>query len=1061
MSDINPWLQSLGLEKYREVFASNDIDLTIAPELTEQDLEKLGLSLGHRRKFIAAAAKLRSGTAIPADGGAPAQLAHQVQRRQVTVVFTDLVGSTALASQLDPEDLDQLLRGYRDACTGVIARFDGHIAQYLGDGVLAYFGYPQAQEQSAERAIRSALEIVSAVARLQRPDGEPLQARVGVATGLVVGQTGGDEREQTVVGDTPNLAARLQALAAPGSVLVGPTTRQLTSDFFEYVSAGEHALKGFDQPVPVWQVLRELTVESRFAAAHAAFAGPIVAREREQAFLVDSWQRATRGSGHLVLLGGEAGMGKSRLLEALAERVRDTPHRLLRCQCSPYHRNSALYPITQLLRREAAIQPERAVDENLRNLEALLSHVGRPSRRDLLLIAELLELPTPDRLSPMEMTAAQRNLEILAILEDIVLATPDGVPVLLLLEDAHWSDPTTQTLVERLLSHIESRSVLALITHRPEFSKPWGDHAQATAISCKPLGHDHCVALARRAAGNWPIDDALIQQIVDRSDGVPLYVEELTKAVIDMQAAHSVIVPSTLQDSLMSRLDRLGDAKEIALVASVIGRHFSYPLLAAIAGAQEEALRGGLRRLLGAGLVFAAGDAQDGDYSFNHSLVQEAAYESLSRSRRQALHLSIAGLLESQQDELTASAPEIVAHHFSRAAEPEKSCAYWMLAAEKAGRRSAHAEAIANLNAALAQAERITDAATRARCTIEAQLKLGATFNIQAGPLSPDMASVLEQAYALAKETNSERQLFQATWGLYITSANSRRFDKVRILGEELLEISRKLDDDDLQVESLHHRWGSWYFTGQMAKMLEFTREGIGRYDSRRHHRLSQVYAGHDLGVCAHCCTAIGLGMGGLAQEVGASLDAALALAESVQHPVSLTFALGVGSVALQLAGDIEACQNMALREMQVAQKYDLPLQHGLGQFMFGLARTQQGDTAAGLAMMEANHATAVRHSFMGVYPHVMMTDALARAGRGKEALALVTRTFDTLISPEVGIHVPELWRLRAELALADSAANATLAEGWLRTALRIASDQGATVYQARAESALARLLEA
>ncbi|MEJ8826553.1 adenylate/guanylate cyclase domain-containing protein [Variovorax humicola] len=1059
MSDISSWLQGLGLERYCEVFASNDIDVAVVPDLTEQDLERLGLSLGHRRKLLAAASKLRQTAAMPAGPVAPAAPAKEVERRQVTVVFTDLVGSTAIASQLDPEDLDQLLSRYRDACARVIESFDGHIAQYLGDGVLAYFGYPRAQEQATERAIRSALGIVMAVARLQRPDGQALQARVGVATGLVVGHASADGREQTVVGDTPNLAARLQALAAPGSVLVSPMTRQLSGDFFEYVSAGEHALKGFDKPVPVWKVVRERRVESRFAASRGRLAGPIVAREREQVFLLDSWQRAVQGNGHLVLLGGDAGMGKSRLIEALAERVRDTPHRLLRCQCSPYHRNSALYPLTQLLRHEAAIQPEHAIEENLSKLEALLTRVGRTSRRDLLLIAELLDLPTPDRVSPMEMTTAQRNMEILAILEDFVLATPDDVPVLLLLEDAHWSDPTTQILVERLLSRIGSCRVLALVSHRPEFRKPWGEHMNATAISCKPLGHDQSAAVARRAAGTWPIDEALVRQIVQRSDGVPLYVEELTKAVIDMQAAHTVVVPSTLQDSLMSRLDRLGEAEDIALVASVIGRHFSYPLLAAIAGVQEASLRAGLDRLIGAGLVFATEDLQQGGYSFNHSLVQEAAYQSLSRSRRQALHLGIAELLASQQNTAAASAPEIVAHHFDRAAQPERSCAYWMLAAETSGRRSAHAEAIANLNAALAQAEQITDAAARARCTIEAQLKLGATFNIQAGPLSHDMAAVLAQAYALAKEANSERQLFQATWGLYITKANSRQFDDARVLGEELLEISRKLGDDDLQMEGLHHRWGFWYFTGQTGKMLEVTREGIHRYDSQRHHSLSHVYAGHDPGVCAHCCTAIGLGLAGLAQDATASLDAALALAESVQHPFSLTFALGNGSVAMQLAGDIEACQNMAGREMQVAKKYDLPLQHGLGQFMFGLARTQQDDIAAGLAMMEANYDTALRHSFLGVYPYLCMVEALRRAGRGKEALALVTRTFDTLISPEVGIYVSELWRLRAELALADSAANAALAEGWLRTAVRIASEQGATVYRTRAESALAQLV--
>lgn len=1059
MSDINPWLRSLGLEEYREVFDNNDIDLTVAPELTEQDLEKLGLTLGHRRKFFAAAAKLRRATAASSDSGVSISPALQVQRRQVTVVFTDLVGSTALASQLDPEDLDQLLRSYRDACARVIARFDGHIAQYLGDGVLAYFGYPKAQEQSAERAIRAALKVVGAVARLQRPDGQPLQARVGVATGLVVGQTGGDEHEQTVVGETPNLAARLQALAPPGCVMVSPTTRQLTSDFFEFASAGEHALKGFDQPVPVWKVVRELEVVSRFAATHGVFAGPIVSREREQAFLWDSWLRAVQGNGHIVLLGGEAGMGKSRLLEALAERACDTPHRLLRCQCSPYHRNSALYPLTQLLRHEAGIQSERAVDENLRSLQALLSRVGRGSQRDLLLIAELLELPTLDHLSPMEMTPEQRNLEILAILEDFVLATPDGVPVLFLFEDVHWSDPTTQTLVERLMSRIESRSMLALITHRPEFSKPWAERSQATAIQCKPLGHDQCVAMARRVVGECLIDDALIHQIVNRSDGVPLYVEELTKAVIDMQATRSVVVPSTLQDSLMSRLDRLGDAKEIALVASVIGRHFAYSMLAAIAGVQEATLRAALNRLLGAGLIFAIEESAQAGYSFNHSLVQEAAYATLSNSRRQALHQSIAIALAAQQDTDTASTPEIIAYHFSRAAQPEKACAFWLLAAEKASRRTAFAESIANLSSALTEAEHVSDVTTRTRCALEVQLKLGTTFVIQAGPLSAQAVSALEQAYALAKQVAAETQLFQATWGLYSNAANSRQFAKARLLGDELLEISHKLADDDLQVEGLHHRWGYWYYTGQTEKMLESTREGLDRYDSERHHRFAHIFGGHDLGVCAHCIKAIALGLGGQPQEVGASVDAAISLADSLQHPPSLAYALGTASVALQLAGDIEACRDMAQRQVQVGKKFDLPLQQAFGLFMLGQVRTQQNETATGLAMMEPNHEAAVRRGHIGVYPDVVIVDALTRAGRGKEALARVTHSLDSLVSPEIGIHVSELWRMRGELMLADSAANAALAESCMRTAVRIVSDQGAPVYQARAELALARLL--
>jgi hypothetical protein len=510
----------------------------------------------------------------------------------------------------------------------------------------------------------------------------------------------------------------------------------------------------------------------------------------------------------------------------------------------------------------------------------------------------------------------------------------------------------------------------------------------------------------------------------------------------------------------MSRLDRLGDAKEIALVASVIGRHFSRPLLAAIAGVQEATLQAALTRLLGAGLVFAADESTQGGYSFNHSLVQEAAYETLSNSRRQALHLSIASLLESQQDAETASAPEIVAYHFGRAVQPEKSCAFWMLAAEKSVRRSAFAESIANLSSALAEAERIADATTQMRCALEVQLRLGAAFVIQDGPLSAQAVSALGQAYALAKRVAAEPQLFQATWGLYSNAANSRLFDKARLLGDELLEIGRRLADEDLQLEGLHHRMGYWYFTGQTKKMLECALEGVGRYDSKRHHRFAHVFAGHDLGVCAHCLKAFGLGLGGEPRSVAASVDAAITLADSLQHPPSLAYALGMASVALQLAGDIDGSGDIAQRGIQVAQKYDLPLQRALGQFMLGLARTQHDGIAAGLAMMEVNHEAAVRRSHLGVYLDVALVDALARAGRGKEALARVTQILDTLVSPEIGVHVSELWRMRGELALAESGANAALAERCLRTAVRIVSDQGAPVYQARAESALARLLD-
>jgi class 3 adenylate cyclase len=1059
MPDIKHWLQGLGHEKYVDAFSGQDIDLDVAPDLTEQDLETLGLSLGHRRKFMTAAAKLRPATAsVPTVASATPQ---PMERRQVTVVFTDLVGSTALAGELDPEDLNRLLQRYHEACASVISRYDGHLAQYLGDGVLAFFGFPQAQEHAVERAIRAGLEMAREVGRLQCPGGRLLQARVGIATGLVAAgalTVSGVAREQTVVGDTPNLAARLQALADPGSVLVAPATHRLTGDLFDYADAGTHLIKGFAQPIPVWRVIGERAAESRFAATRTAARGPIVARERESAFLIDAWQRATRGNGHLVLVSGEAGMGKSRLLEALVEQLHGEPVRLLRCQCSPYHGNSALFPLAQLLRRTAGIVPDAPDDENVKLIEGMLARFGRLSRPALLLLAELLEVPAGDSLSPMEMTPAQRQAETLTILEDFLLAPIDGAPVLLLLEDAHWIDPTTQSLFDRVLQRIEKERALALITYRPEFRTDWADHPQATVVGCKPLGREQCTAMIRQLAGQTVMADSLVQQIVARSDGVPLYAEELTKAVLDQQAAHTTAVPATLQDSLLARLDRLGRAKDVAQTAAVIGRQFSFPLLAAISDADHAKLQESLSRLQGSGMIFMAPGTLGAEFSFNHSLVQEAAYDSVSISRRQALHRRIAAHLETQSTATGDSDAALVAHHFSRAGDAEKACRAWVLAADRSGQRVAFAEAIANLNAALIETEKIVDPALRARAVLEVLLKLGATIINRSGPKSDEAEAALQRAHTIATEIDAGPQLFQATWGLYLKAARTRQFEQAQQRTEELTAISERLADGDLQFESLHHRWGRAYFTGQTAAMRDHALEGMRHYDAARHHRFSYVFAGHDPGVCAHCIHATALAVAGMRKDVAPAMEAGLVLAESLQHPFTLVYTLGFASHLMHVVDDADACREQAERQIQVATRYGFPILLQVGHFMRAAARAMREHPHTVVDEMESVFEAVYGYGQMGVYPGLILADALKSSGRGADASRVIARMLDESSTPEVGIFVSELWRMRAELALEESAGNASQAKSWLQTAVRIAAGQGATLYQARAEVGLARL---
>jgi ABC-type lipoprotein export system ATPase subunit len=955
-----------------------------------------------------------------------------------------------------------LLRQYRDACVAAVRKYDGYIAQYLGDGILIYFGYPLALEQAAELAVRAGLEVVEKVGRLKRPDGLPLQCRVGIATGLVVtgGASGvGTAGEETVVGDTPNLAARLQSAAEPDCVLVSPSTHQLTGDFFDYSFLGEQTIDGFSGPVLVWSALRESATESRFAAAHAAAAGPMVGRERELAFLYDSWQRATQGDGHVVLLVGEAGMGKSRLLEALAERVREEPHRLLRCQCSPYHRNSVLFPLRTLLRHRLDVAHDLSTAENMDGIRRALEQVGRHSRSSILLLAELLEIPVADALAPIEMTPNQRKNEILAIVEDLLMMALDG-PVLLLLEDAHWSDQTTQTLVDRLLKRIGREHALVLITHRPELKTTWSEHTQCTRLDCKPIGRDHCAALIRQVANQTEMDESLIGAIVARSDCVPLFAQELTKAVMDLRSVGPTIsVPLTLQDSLMARLDRLGRGKDVAQIASVFGRQFSFALLEAVAGVSDSDLRAALVGLRESGLVFEAGNEDGLSYSFNHSLIQEAAYESLPRSRRQQLHNEIARHLESESTAMGESEPTLIAHHYSRAGNQTKSFDFWLLAAERSGQRLAFAESVANLNSALAEAERVTDPVRRTHLKLEAQLRLGAALVHHKGPQSGEAESALEEARMLATTINAGPQLFQATWGLYLNAARNQRLDKATLRGDELMTISRQVGDEDLKFEALHHRWGLVYFKGQTREMLQYTADGIEQYDRDRHHKFSYVYAGHDPGVCAYCVRALALALAGRARSVRPALDDGLVLANSLQHPLTLAFFNSVACFALYIVGDTGGCREFAERLVQVSGRYDFSVSKLVGSFMLGAARVLEGDTAAALEQMETSYEATFGYGFLGMLPGIIMADALAGANRNREALALVTGLLEGLRTPEEGVFVPELWRIRGELVLKQSAGDADQAERYFGTAARIADEQGASVYRLRAGILLSRLL--
>jgi class 3 adenylate cyclase/tetratricopeptide (TPR) repeat protein len=1068
MPDLRDWLKACGLEALAGVLAANDVDLDILPDLTEQDLEKLGISVGHRRKLSRAVATLRDGPADaavvaeamapPREAAAPAA-APEAERRQVTVLFSDLVGSTALSTVLDPEDMSALIRRYQDACAGAVARFDGYIAKFLGDGVLAYFGYPQAREDAAERSVRAALAIVEAVRQIKRPDGVPLETRVGIATGLVVvGDIVGTgaAREEAIVGETPNLAARLQSLAEPNTVLVSDATYRLLGRLFEYQDLGEHALKGFAKPVPVWRILRDAPVASRFEAARAGL-GPFVGRVQEMGLLMERWRLAQQGEGQAVVISAESGMGKSRLVEALCERIGAEPHRRIVTQCSPYHSNTAFYPVMRQIEHAAGFVLEDSSERKLDKLDAWLAELGTPAEPTAPLLADLLSLPADGRYQPLELTPAQRKTATVSALVEQLVRRSEGEPVLFVLEDAQWIDPTTQDLLTRLIDSIMSARLFVIVTARPEFVSPWSGRDHVGSLALNRLSKTQCAEIIAGIAAAQSVAADLLEEILAKTDGVPLFVEELTRTVAESGSANRLAVPATLQDSLMARLDRLGPAKEIAQIAAAIGRQFAQALLAAVAPVGAGELDVALAQLTDARLVFPQTRAIEPTYSFKHALTRDVAYDSLLRARRQQLHGRIARTLEQRFPALTEAEPEILAHHFSLADLPAEACLYSERAGDRAMSRHAYKEAIAHFSAALKSAEAL-DAQQRMRRQLDLLLKLGPASGVVRGMQSEQTADAYRRAAEIGETLADGAAVYRAKWGLWLNANLGRKTALARERAGELVSLAQRSGDEHLLLEAYHCRWSTAIFRGDVAAAIADGRLGIETYDMARHRHLGAEFGGHDPGVCAHVCNAVGLQMSGDRETAKDGFDRGVALAETLDHPNSLAHALYNTATGYQFIGDRPATAQAAQRAAALAEKYGLAAWRAGSLILVAWAKATGSEVAAAARLIDAEigHATAV-----GPVPQFALglaAEVLLAAGRAADSLTHLDRAIAAIDEPGVGLYLPEIYRLRGLCLLALDRNGKNEARQAFIAARDVAARQGAVVFLRRAEAALAEL---
>jgi class 3 adenylate cyclase/predicted ATPase len=1048
--------------------------------LTDTDLEKIGVSLGHRRKILAAIAELPGAPLpndAPADGVEP-KPQETAERRQVTVMFSDLVGSTALSARMDPEDLREVISAYQKCVADTVQRFGGFVAKYMGDGVLVYFGYPQAHEDDAERAVRAGLELVAAVGGLRTH--APLQTRVGIATGLVVvGDLigSGASQEQAIVGETPNLAARLQGVAEPNAVVIAENTRRLVGNLFELQDLGSQELKGITGAVRAWAALRPASVESRFDALHAAGLTELVGREEELDLLSRRWSRAKGGEGQVVLLSGEPGIGKSRLTAALMGRIGNEPHTRLRYFCSPQHTDSALYPIISQMERAAGYAHDDTARAKLDKLDALLAQ-SLTSRQDATLLAEILSLPNDGRYPTLELDPQQRRQKTLEALTAQLEALAQGKPVLMIFEDVHWIDPTSLEVVGRTVDRLRTLGALLIVTYRPEFEPPWIGRPYVTTLSLNRLGEREITTIIDRVTGNKALPEKIRQDIIERTDGVPLFVEEMTKAVLEAEsedeARHTATnvppsaigVPASLHASLMARLDRLGPAKEVAQIGAAIGREFTYELLAAVVRKPEQEVKPVLDRIVRAGLLLRQGVPPDASYLFKHALIQDAAYGTLLREPRRALHARIAESLEGGFPDIAENQPEVLARHYTEAGLIEKAAGLWGKAGQRSSARSALVEAIEQLTRALAQIASIPATPALRREQIKLQVALITPIIHIKGYAAPENKAaverarlLIEQAEALGEPPEDPLLLFSVLYGYWAVSYVAFDGNMMRKLAKEFLARAEAQRATVPLMVGRRVMGQSLLLTGDTAQGRVYLDQAIALYDPAKHRPLTTRF-GQDVGVPILSYRSWALWFLGYPDAALRDADAALKIAREIGHAPTLMYALNHASWTKVFCQNYTTAMADAVELAALADERDASFWKALRIVEQGGILALTGEASEAVHMLTSG-ITALRSTgaTVSLPSHLShLARAYAELGQFYDAWRCIGEASAAIKTTKETWYVVEVNRIAGEIALMSPKRDETKAYTYFERALAVARQQQAKSWELRAAMSMARL---
>jgi len=1070
--DVGSWLRNLGLGQYETAFIANAIGGDVLAELTEVDFEKIGIPLGDRKRLMRAISAMVADTPRALTKGARA--AQGAERRHLTVLICDLVGSTALTARLDPEDMGAVIDAYHAACARITLSYDGFLADFRGDGILAYFGYPRAHEDDAERTVRAGLDIIAAVARLETRAGEPLSVRIGIATGIVVvgdlGDGEGKLREHAVVGDAPNLAARLQTVVEPNTVVVAESTRRLLGDLFRLRDLGKHPLKGIGDPVRAWAVEGLSASESRFEAVRPARSADLIGRDAEMDFLLERQRLAWKGEGQIILISGEAGIGKSRLAAALADRVARQSYAQFRYQCSPYHANSSLRPIIDQLERAAGFRADDTPGVRLDKLEALLALGTTQVKAVAPLFAALLSIPFGDRYPQLAFSPAQQRRRTLSALLDRFESHARQQPILLLIEDAQWADDTSLELLNFIVERARQLPILALVTFRPEFEPPWVGLTNVFTVVLGRLDRENVERIVARVTNGRALPTEVMRQIVAKTDGNPLFVEELTKAVLEggILVEHpdgyrldgplpSLAIPETLQDSLMARLDRLYSVKEIAQVGAAIGREFSYSLIRAVVSRDETALKHALGELEQAELVYRHGEPPESIYSFKHALVRDAAYESLLKRRRQQLHGQIARTLEQRFADVVMNEPEILAHHFTEAGMVDLATNYWLKAGNRALSRSANAEAVKHLRRGIELTRQLAQSPERVRTELDFYLALGPAVAATEGDAAHETSRVFSRARELLGDAGTLNEQMTILWGSYL--AHSMRAEHAAALEVARQCLDLGLDHDHPGVSALGNR-----FMGQTSHYM-------GAFVNARAH-LERTLAlcatnpdtiatyrrfGVDDQVNTLSFLASTLLFLGYPEQSAAAAEKAETRARAIGRTFTTALALTNMAVLGTIGGDPQRALARADEAISLSVDNEFASLDRRARFFRGSLLAQAGDLELGLELMRSALAEADRNTERNRRTLYLCHIASAHASLAQPevGLGLLDQAAQLAEATSEKFFEAELYRLRGTILLS---LGKSYAEADLQRALTIARHQQAGWWELRAATSLARL---